>query len=101
MDYFDHVDLVKHLSWNYFLETQQGHNLVLMTTKSSQPYVDYSFNDNDILIAGRESAGVPENVHETSDARLAIPMSGGLRSLNIINASAMILGEALRQTNGF
>ena len=101
MDYFDHVDLVKHLSWNYFLETQQDHNLVLMTTKSSQPYVDYSFNNNDILIAGRESAGVPENVHETSDARLAIPMSGGLRSLNIINASAMILGEALRQTNGF
>jgi tRNA (cytidine/uridine-2'-O-)-methyltransferase len=69
-----------------------------MTTKAAIPYTDYAFQPGDVLLAGRESAGVPDNVHAAADARLLIPMRPGLRSLNVINACAMVLGEALRQT---
>ena len=69
-----------------------------MTTKSSVPYTDFKFSERDILIAGRESAGVPEDIHAQMDGRVLIPMHGEARSLNIINATAMITGEALRQT---
>lgn len=73
--------------------------LILMTTKGAIPYTDFAFRQGDILIAGRESAGVPDEVHAAADARVVIPMHGGARSLNVIIASAMVLGEAMRQIN--
>lgn len=68
-----------------------------MTTRGALPYTDFQFQPGDILLAGRESAGVPEDIHSAADARIVIPMHGHARSLNIVTASAMILGEALRQ----
>ncbi len=99
MDYFDKITITKHQNWNHFLDCYQGkHRIILMSTKSSQPYTSFSFREDDILLAGQESSGVPENVHEASDARVCIPMHHGLRSLNIVNATSMITGEVLRQT---
>ncbi len=69
-----------------------------MSTKTATPYTNFAFREDDILLAGRESAGVPEDIHNIMDARICIPMKSGLRSLNIVNASSMILGEAIRQT---
>ena len=69
-----------------------------MTTKSETPYTSFTFQKDDILLAGRESAGVPEEVHNAVDDTIHIPMQNGLRSLNIVNATSMILGEAIRQT---
>lgn len=103
MDYFDMVDLQKHMNWDAFHTTakEQGRRIILMTTKADTYHIDYNFRDDDILLAGRESAGVPEDVHRACDARLAIPMQQGLRSFNVITASAMFLNEALRQTQTF
>ena len=101
MDYRNAVNLVRHDSWSEFQKTYQERRIVLMTTKSSKPYTEFPFRADDILLAGRESAGVPEEIHQSMDGHIAIPMQEGLRSLNIINATAMITGEALRQTNGF
>lgn len=98
MDYFDRLELIRHASWEAFLAAVAGRRIILMSTKASQPYASFSFQEDDILLAGRESAGVPEAVHEASDARVLVPMKDGLRSLNIVNATSMILGEALRQT---
>lgn len=100
MDYIDRTDLVRFESWENFRATRKG-RIVLMTTKASVPYVDFAFQKDDILLAGRESSGVPDYVHAAADGRILIPMRPGLRSLNIVNATAMILGEALRQTDGF
>ena len=72
--------------------------LVLLTTKAAQPYTDFAFAPGDTLLVGRESAGVPDEVHDAADARLLIPMRPGMRSLNVAQAAAMVLGEALRQT---
>jgi tRNA (cytidine/uridine-2'-O-)-methyltransferase len=100
LDYFDKTDLVRYESWGKFIENRQG-RLILMTTKAALPYTGFEFRKDDILLAGRESAGVPDEVHDAADGRVLIPMQNGLRSLNVVNAAAMILGEALRQTNGF
>ncbi len=97
MDYYEHADIVKHASWNIFLQNYKERRIILMTTKSSIPYTEFKFKDDDILLAGRESAGVPDEVHESADGRIMIPMSGELRSINVVNASAMIIGEGLRQ----
>jgi tRNA (cytidine/uridine-2'-O-)-methyltransferase len=97
MDYYEAASVTRHTSWNAFREGKRGRT-VLMTTKAAIPYTDYPFQPGDILLAGRESAGVPDDVHDAADARLLIPMRPGLRSLNVINACAMMLGEALRQT---
>ena len=103
MDYLEHVRLMRHLSWQDFEEwrRQQGRRLVLLTTAATRPYADFAYADADILLLGRESAGVPEAVHEAADAQLVIPIAAGLRSLNVATAAAMVLGEALRQTDGF
>ena len=97
MDYIDALDITRHTSWDAFQENKAGRT-ILMTTKAAKPYVDFEFQPDDILLAGSESAGVPQNVHESVDARILIPMQAGQRSLNIVNATSMILGEALRQT---
>ena len=103
LDYLDHVDLTRHQSWDAFQAERLNGNaevsrLVLLTSHGAVPYSDFHFADSDILLLGRESAGVPDAVHASADARLKIPMREGLRSLNIAVAAAMVIGEALRQT---
>ena len=97
MDYLDEASIIRHNSWQAFKETYKDKRFILMTTKSSVPYTEFKFSEHDILIAGRESAGVPDDIHAQMDGRVLIPMHGEARSLNIINATAMITGEALRQ----
>ncbi len=98
MDYIDKADLLRHSSWEKFLDLYQGQQrIVLLSTKAEDIYTDFAFRPDDILLAGSESSGVPDEVHETADARVTIPMQSGLRSLNVINAAAMVLGEAIRQ----
>lgn len=101
MDYIDHLDMTKHLNWAAFKTTQAGKRLVLMSTKAGGSFLDFAFQPDDILIAGRESAGVPDHVHAACDARVLVPMQPGLRSLNVALASALVLGEALRQTGQY
>jgi tRNA (cytidine/uridine-2'-O-)-methyltransferase len=98
MDYIELADYRRHSSWEVFKQEANKRRIILMTTKAALPYTDFQFKPDDILLAGRESAGVPEEIHKAVDGRIFIPMAEGARSLNIINASAMILGEALRQT---
>jgi len=101
MDYIDSVNLMRHNSWERFLDNRKAARIILLTTKAATPYIEFAFAPGDILLLGRESAGVPEFVHEAADARLTVPMKPGLRSLNVINTAAMVVGEALRQTDGF
>ncbi|MBL4804855.1 MAG: tRNA (cytidine(34)-2'-O)-methyltransferase [Alphaproteobacteria bacterium] len=101
MDYMGKISIHRHASWNAFKDGIKNRRIVLMTTKGACSYPDFEFRSDDILLAGSESAGVPENVHNEVDARIVIPMQNGLRSLNIVNATSMILGEVLRQTDGF
>jgi tRNA (cytidine/uridine-2'-O-)-methyltransferase len=102
MDYLDRVTLRRHSSWAAFEAWRRGekHKLVLFTTRAAKSYLDHPYAADDILLFGRESAGVPEDVHAAADARLTIPMRPGLRSLNVAMACAMAAGEALRQTGG-
>jgi tRNA (cytidine/uridine-2'-O-)-methyltransferase len=101
MDYLDKVDWVRHASWEAFLSAKGTGRLVLLTTKADAAYTDFAFAADDHLILGRESAGVPDAVHDACEARLRIPMKSGLRSINVAQAGAMVLGEALRQTGLF
>lgn len=101
MDYTSIADIQKHSSWEQFLRTKGNKRLVLLTTKASVCYTDYVFRSDDILLLGRESSGVPPEVHETVDGRVTIPMNTGARSINVAVSAAMVLGEALRQTNAF
>jgi tRNA (cytidine/uridine-2'-O-)-methyltransferase len=102
MDYLDQVNVTRHDSWSKFDQwrNQSSHRLILFTTKGANAYLDYRYGLNDILLFGRESAGVPDEVAAVADARLVIPIKPGLRSLNVAIAAAMALGEALRQTSG-
>ncbi len=98
MDYIQHVAYNRHTSWDHFRDNTKGKRLVLLTTKSDQSYLDFKFQAGDILIAGQESAGAPPFVHDAcKDSRITIPMFGEVRSLNVVNACSMVLGEALRQ----
>jgi tRNA (cytidine/uridine-2'-O-)-methyltransferase len=100
MDYLDQVTIMRHDSWAKFEQWRKdgGYRLILFTTKAAACYLDYRYSEADILLFGRESAGVPDEVAGAADARLVIPIKPGLRSLNVAVASAMALGEALRQT---
>lgn len=100
MDYIDSLDLTRHASWDAFRAQKRG-RLILMTTKTDVSFLDFRFDAGDTLLAGRESAGVPDDVRDACDAAVTIPMAAGLRSLNVAVASALVLGEALRQTGGF
>ncbi|GLS32100.1 tRNA (cytidine/uridine-2'-O-)-methyltransferase [Mesorhizobium albiziae] len=99
MDYLEMARLARHVDFARFEEwrSAEGRRLVLLSTRAALPYTQFDFGDGDILLLGRESAGVPDNVHEIADARLMIPMKGGGRSLNVALAAAMVAGEALRQ----
>jgi tRNA (cytidine/uridine-2'-O-)-methyltransferase len=101
MDYLTLSAMTRHASWTTFLETRGAARIVLLTTKAEAPYTGFAFAPDDILLLGRESEGVPDDVHALADARLRIPLRPGLRSINVAQAGAMVLGEALRQTNGF
>lgn len=99
MDYLGQVTIVRHASFAVFDDwrRQAGLRLLLLTTRGAQDYRDFAYRADDILMVGRESAGVPDHVHEMADARLLIPVKDGLRSLNVAMAAAMACGEALRQ----
>lgn len=104
LDYLAHVDLARHASWAAFEAWRAGtgqSRLVLLTVHCETPYTAFSFDRNDILLLGRESAGVPTQVHAAAEARIHVPMQPGMRSLNVAIAAAMVLGEALRQTARF
>jgi len=100
MDYLDQVRLTRHISWVYFEDwrRQTGARLVLFTTKGATSYLDFRYGASDILLFGRETVGVTDEVAAVADARLKIPIQPGLRSLNVAMAAAMAVGEALRQT---
>ncbi len=99
MDYLDQVELVRHASWGAFEDWRraQGLRLVLFTTRAATSYLDHAFAPHDILVFGRELAGVPDAVHAAAETRLRIPMQPGMRSLNVAMTCAMAVGEALRQ----
>lgn len=113
MDYLDRVELARHSSWQAYLQVRgQVHGqarqnsrpsgrLVLLTTAGDTRFPDIAFQTDDILLLGRESAGVPAEVHDAADLRLRIPLQPGLRSLNVALSAAMVLSEALRQTRSF
>ena len=103
MDYKKKSNYKKHLDWKVFSTwyKSNGFRIILMTTYSNKKYLDYKFNNNDILLFGRESAGVPEKIHACVDERLTIPMTKGVRSINVSSAVALIVGEACRQLKLF
>jgi tRNA (cytidine/uridine-2'-O-)-methyltransferase len=102
MDYINHLNYKRHLDWEHFLKwvkNNQG-RLILMTTKSEKSYYNFKFQPSDILLFGRESAGVPNDVHDLADHRLTIPMKNEVRSINLSSSVALVIGEGLRQING-
>lgn len=105
MDYFDRADLTRHASWTAFqrarLDQPAPGRLILLTTQGPARFPDIAFRPDDILLLGRESAGVPPEVHAAADVGLRIPLRPALRSLNVALAAAMVLTEAMRQTSGF
>ncbi len=100
MDYLASVALTRHVNWQQFDEWRRktARRLVLATTKSPEPYTRFAFRADDILLFGRESAGVPDTVHDAAEGRILIPMVEGQRSINVAMSAAMIAGEAMRQT---
>lgn len=103
LDYLEHAEIARHESFSTFdaWRLAAGKRLVLATARADRTHLAYTFRPNDIVLMGRESAGVPDMIHQIADARIGIPMKNGMRSLNIAVAAAIIMGEALRQTGGF
>lgn len=103
MDYFEQVDYTRHADWNAFLAFVESHmaRIVLLSSKVDQAYHEFTFQSNDILLFGSESAGVPDHVHQRANERVTIPMQKDMRSLNLAVSAGMSLGEALRQTGQF
>lgn len=101
MDYYDLATVVRHASWAAFRRERPPGRLVLLTTRGAETFPAVAFRPDDILLLGRESAGVPDEVHDAADLRLRIPLQGGARSLNVALAAAVVVSEALRQTSGF
>ena len=103
MDYLDQVTIIRHIGWADFdnFRRTEGLRLVLASTKAETRYTDFGYAKTDILLMGRESAGVPDEVHEMAEARILIPMRQTLRSMNVAVTAAMIMGEALRQLDAF
>ena len=99
MDYLDQADISRHLDWAAFeaARAADGGRLILLTTKAALSYTDHVFRADDVLLLGRESAGVPQKVHDAAGEHVLVPMARGMRSLNVAMAAAMVVGEALRQ----
>ena len=98
MDYMDEKDINYYQSFDAFLDAKKNQRIILMTTKASTSYTNFKFDINDTILFGRESAGVPENIHKIIKNRLKIPMKNNMRSLNIASSVAIILAESLKQT---
>jgi len=100
MDYLAFVDITRHPSWDAFMATRSARpgRLVLLTTKTTTRFHEVTYRPDDILMLGRESAGVPETVHAAVDERVRIPMRPDMRSINVALAASIVLAEALRQT---
>jgi tRNA (cytidine/uridine-2'-O-)-methyltransferase len=103
MDYLESVDLLRHNSWAAYCQWRQENpdiagRLLLLSTKAADPYHTFSFRAQDSIMVGRESSGVPNEVHEAADHRLVIPLRAGMRSLNVAIAASVVAAEALRQT---
>jgi tRNA (cytidine/uridine-2'-O-)-methyltransferase len=100
MDYLDHVSIERHISWRAFEDWRaaSGRRLILLSIRAATPYTGFAFQPDDLLMVGRESAGVPDEVHDRADGSVIIPQKSGMRSLNVAVAAAMVLGEAIRQT---
>ena len=103
MDYLAAAKIVRHADWAAFEHWRRtaGARLILFTTRARKSYLDHTYRGDDILLFGRESAGVPAHVHAAADSRLTVPIEPGMRSLNVAVTAAMVLGEALRQVGGF
>ena len=103
MDYINHIKYKRHLDWNEFYtwSKKNDYRLILLTTKSSKKYYTYKYKENDILLFGRESAGVPDSIHKIVDEQLTIPMKKGMRSINVSSAVAIVASEACRQIKLF
>ncbi len=103
LDYFDKVDLKRHSTFEDFKQHTErtGGRLILLTTRAEAAYHNIVYESSDVILVGRESAGVPEEIHASVNLRVRIPMRPDLRSLNVAVSVAMVLGEALRQTGGF
>jgi len=104
MDYGGACELVRHRSWEAFLDSRAGASagrLVLLSTAGALPHSDFVFSPSDSLVLGRESRGVPDDVHQMADARVRIPIAANMRSLNVVVAAGIVLGEALRQQGAF
>ncbi len=101
MDYIARAQWRRHESWARYLAARGPGRLVLLTTRGDLDYHRFPFRADDTLLLGRETAGVPQPVHDAADARVKVPMAPGARSLNVALAAAMVLGEALRQTGLF
>ena len=101
MDYIDYLKYKRHVDWQHFYDWSKENKfrLILMTTKSKKSFYDFDFHSSDILLFGRESAGVPNEIHKIVDDRLTIPMKEGVRSINLSSSVALVIGEGLRQTN--
>ena len=101
MDYINHIEYKRHIDWQHFYDWTKKNKfrLILMTTKTSHSFYEFEFFSTDILLFGRESAGVPEKIHQLVDHRLTIPMKEGIRSMNLSSSVALVIGEGLRQTN--
>jgi tRNA (cytidine/uridine-2'-O-)-methyltransferase len=100
MDYAGLVEVRRHVDWDAFVAAAAG-RIVLATTAGAVPLPAARFAPDDVLLLGSEGAGVPAHVHDRADLRVRVPMRAGLRSLNVAVAGAMLLGEALRQTEGW
>ena len=98
MDYMDWDKIEIHQNADEFFKTKKNHRVILMTTKASISYLNFKFEKEDTILFGRESAGVPESIHQSIKDRLKIPMNQNTRSLNIASSVAIVLAESLRQT---
>ena len=98
LDYMDEKEIKFYQSFDHFFESKKSQRIILMTTKASKPYTEFKFEKNDTILFGRESAGVPEKIHNLVKYRLKIPMKNDKRSLNIASSAAIILAESLKQT---
>ena len=99
MDYYEKCKIIRHLSFEDFIETKNNKRIILLTTKAKKIYYNFQFNKDDTILFGRESAGVPDSVHKIVNERLKIPISKDTRSLNVVTSVSIVLSEALRQNN--
>ena len=100
MDYIDHVEIIRHADFSAFRKARAGARFVLFTTRATQSSFDFSYRPDDVLLFGKESAGVTDAVRAVVDASVRLPMRAEVRSLNLATSAGMALGEALRQTQG-